>query len=168
MIHSSTIVPDTGCLCKTSLCHGMSSPLSLPLLQLRCTSSKKRQAWRTLSVKAGGLNMQSVMRQSITSSFAFRLGRETRGSLTPNVICENLAIMAHDKPRSRRQFIRDSGIATGLAAVSLACGARAQTKRQVTVRLDWIFPGPNAGFMAAQETALYPQARPHVARRPRN
>src|SRR5258708_3173957 len=158
MIHSSTIVPDTGCLCKTSLCDGMSSPLSLPLLQLRCTSSKKRQAWRTLSVKAAGLNMQSVMRQSITSSFAFRLGRETRGSLTPNVICENLAIMAHDKPRSRRQFIRDSGIATGLAAVSLACGARAQTKRQVTVRLDWIYQGPNAGFIVAQEKGFYEQA----------
>src|SRR5205807_7735708 len=123
-----------------------------------CTSSKKRQAWRTLSIKAAGLNMQSVMRQSIKSSFAFRFGRETSGSLTPNVICENLAIMAHDKPRSRRQFIRDSGIATGLAAVSLACGARAQTKRQVTVRLDWIYQGPNAGFMVAQEKGFYEQA----------
>ncbi|TMK22885.1 MAG: ABC transporter substrate-binding protein, partial [Alphaproteobacteria bacterium] len=66
--------------------------------------------------------------------------------------------MAHDKPRSRRQFIRDSGIATGLAAVSLACGARAQTKRQVTVRLDWIYQGPNAGFMVAQEKGFYEQA----------
>src|SRR5260370_8541331 len=158
MIHSSTIVPDTGCLCKTSLCHGMSSPLSLPLLQLRCTSSKKRQAWRTLSVKAAGLNMQSVMRQSITSSFAFRLGRETRGSLTPNVICENLVIMAHDKPRSRRQFIRDTGIATGLAAVSLACGPRAQTKPQVTERPDWIYQAPNSAFMVAQKKRVYHQA----------
>ena len=111
-----------------------------------------------MSVKAAGLNIQSVMRQSITSSFAFRFGRETSGSLTPNVICENLAIMAHDKPRSRRQFIRDSGIATGLAAVSLACGARAQTKRQVTVRLDWIYQGPKAGFMVAQEKGFYEQA----------
>jgi len=71
-------------------------------------------------------------------------------SLTPNVICENLATMAHDKSCSRRQFIRDSGIAAGLAAVSLARGARAaraQTKLQVTVRLDWIYQGPNAGFM---------------------
>src|SRR3989441_3711227 len=131
-----------------------------PCLCFNCAAqaAKKRQAWRTLSVKAAGLNIQSVMRQSITSSFAFRFGRETSGSLTPNVICENLAIMAHDKPRSRRQFIRDSGIVTGLAAVSLACGARAQTKRQVTVRLDWIYQGPNAGFMVAQEKGFYEQA----------
>ena len=79
------------------------------------------------------------------------------GSLTPNVICENLAVMAHDKSRSRRQFIRDSGIAAGLAAVSLARGARAQTKRQVTVRLDWIYQGPNAGFMVAQDKGFYEQ-----------
>src|SRR5213080_3508248 len=59
---------------------------------------------------------------------------------------------------TRRQFIRDSGIVTGLAAVSLACGARAQTKRQVTVRLDWIYQGPNAGFMVAQEKGFYEQA----------
>jgi NitT/TauT family transport system substrate-binding protein len=88
---------------------------------------------------------------------AFRFEREMSGSLTPNVICENLAVMAHDKSRSRRQFIRDSGIAAGLAAVSLARGARAQTKRQVTVRLDWIYQGPNAGFMVAQDKGFYEQ-----------
>src|SRR6266481_7844351 len=158
MIHSSTIVPDTGCLCKTSLCDDMSSPLSLPLLQLRCTSSKKKTSMADIERQGSGVEHAVGHAPIDHESFAFRFGRETSGSLTPNVICENLAIMAHDKPRSRRQFIRDSGIATGLAAVSLACGARAQTKRQVTVRLDWIYQGPNAGFMVAQEKGFYEQA----------
>src|SRR6516164_1278395 len=98
------------------------------------------------------------MRRSIRSAHAhFDFEREMSGSLTPNVICENLAVMAHDKSRSRRQFVRDSGIAAGLAAMSLARGGRAQTKRQLTVRLDWIYQGPNAGFMVAQDKGFYEQ-----------
>src|SRR5258705_4077640 len=62
------------------------------------------------------------------------------------------------KPRSRRQFLRQVGIATGIAAVPLACRARAQTKRQVTMRLDWLYQGPNAGFLIAQEKGFYEQA----------
>jgi hypothetical protein len=54
---------------------------------------------------------------------AFRFEREMSMSLTSNIMCENLAVMAHDKSRSRRQFIRDSGIAAGL--VVRARGARA-------------------------------------------
>jgi NitT/TauT family transport system substrate-binding protein len=133
----------------------------IPALAFASTALHKQQkktSMADIERQGSGVEHQSVMRQSITSSFAFRFGHETSGSLTPNVICENLATMAHDKPRSRRQFIRDSGIATGLAAVSLACGARAQTKRQVTLRLDWIYQGPNAGFMVAQEKGFYEQA----------
>src|SRR5258708_5855201 len=61
-------------------------------------------------------------------------------------------------PRSRRQFLRQVGIAAGLAAVPLACRARAQTKRQVTMRLDWLYQGPNAGFLIAQEKGFAEQA----------
>src|SRR5262249_24721779 len=62
------------------------------------------------------------------------------------------------KPRSRRQFLRQVGIAAGLAAIPLARRGRAQTKRQVTMRLDWLYQGPNAGFLIAQEKGFYEQA----------
>jgi NitT/TauT family transport system substrate-binding protein len=65
--------------------------------------------------------------------------------------------MSRDKPTSRRQFLRDAGIAAGLATVPIARPARAQAKRQVTVRLDWIYQGPNAGFMVAQDKGFYEQ-----------
>jgi NitT/TauT family transport system substrate-binding protein len=62
------------------------------------------------------------------------------------------------KPRSRRHFLRQVGVAAGLAAVPLARRARAQTKRQVTMRLDWLYQGPNAGFLIAQDKGYYEQA----------
>jgi NitT/TauT family transport system substrate-binding protein len=58
---------------------------------------------------------------------------------------------------SRRQFLRHAG--AGLLAVPLARGARAQTKlRDVSLRLDWVFQGPNAGFMIAHEKGFYAEA----------
>src|SRR6266849_7189381 len=66
--------------------------------------------------------------------------------------------MLRDKPTSRRQFLRDAGIAAGLAAVPLARRGLAQTKRQVTMRLDWLYQGPNAGFLIAQDKGFYEQA----------
>jgi NitT/TauT family transport system substrate-binding protein len=69
--------------------------------------------------------------------------------------------MPRDKRTSRRQFLRDAGItaglAAGLAALLLARPARAQARRQVTVRLDWIYQGPNAGFMVARDKGFYEQ-----------
>src|SRR5207245_7953276 len=50
------------------------------------------------------------------------------------------------------------GIAAGLAAVSLGRRGRAQTKRQVIMRLDWLYQGPNAGFLVAQDKGFYEQA----------
>ena len=63
------------------------------------------------------------------------------------------------KPTSRRQFLRHAATAAGLAAVPLACPrlARAQLKA-VTLRLDWLFQGPNGGFMVAQEKGYYREA----------
>src|SRR5437764_3890612 len=62
------------------------------------------------------------------------------------------------KPRSRRQFLRQVGIAAGLAAVPLAHRGFAQAKRQVSMRLDWLYQGPNAGFLVAQDKGFYEQA----------
>src|SRR5437660_7908922 len=62
-----------------------------------------------------------------------------------------------NKTTSRRQFLRKAGIA-GLAAFPIARSARAQAKRQVTMRLDWLYQGPNAGFIIAQEKGFYKEA----------
>ena len=58
---------------------------------------------------------------------------------------------------SRRQFLRCAGAA--LAAAPLARPAIAQIKlRDITMRLDWVYQGPNAGFMMAQEKGFYKEA----------
>ena len=56
---------------------------------------------------------------------------------------------------SKRQLLRQGGAATALAVLPLARPARAQAKRQVTMRLDWLYQGPNAGFMIAQDKGFY-------------
>ena len=60
-----------------------------------------------------------------------------------------------DRPSSsRRQFL--GGAAAAFAAAPLARPAVAQTKlRDVTFRLDWVFQGPNAGFMVAHQKGFY-------------
>jgi NitT/TauT family transport system substrate-binding protein len=62
------------------------------------------------------------------------------------------------KPKSRRQFLGQVGVAAGLAAVPFVRRGHAQTKRQVTMRLDWLYQGPNAGFLIAQDKGFYEQA----------
>ena len=62
------------------------------------------------------------------------------------------------KRTSRRQFLQRIGIAAGLAAAPLARRGFAQAKRQVTMRLDWLYQGPNAGFLIAQDKGFYEQA----------
>jgi len=59
---------------------------------------------------------------------------------------------------SRRQFLRQAGAAAGLLAVPLARPAVAQAKRDVTFRLDWIYQGPHAGFLVAQDKGYYAKA----------
>jgi len=67
------------------------------------------------------------------------------------------SIPMSSKRSSRRQFLRHAG--AGLLAVPLARPALAQAKlRDVTLRLDWVYQGPNAGFMVAQDKGFYAQA----------
>jgi NitT/TauT family transport system substrate-binding protein len=61
-----------------------------------------------------------------------------------------------DKMRSRRKIL--GGMAVALGLFPFARSTRAQSKRQVTMRLDWLFQGPNAGFMVAHEKGFYEQA----------
>lgn len=59
---------------------------------------------------------------------------------------------------SRRSFLRRAGAAAGLAALPSLVRHRARaagTLRPVTMRLDWLYQGPNAGFMVAQRKGFY-------------
>ena len=65
---------------------------------------------------------------------------------------------------SRRRFLRQAGAATlatvPLATAPLARMARAQVgkARDISFRLDWVYQGPNAGFMLAHDKGYYMQA----------
>jgi NitT/TauT family transport system substrate-binding protein len=66
------------------------------------------------------------------------------------------------RPRasSRRSFLRRSAATAGLAALA-STGfrrARAAGLRPVNMRLDWLYQGPNAGFMVAQRKGFYKDA----------
>ena len=66
---------------------------------------------------------------------------------------------------SRRRFLQNSALAGGALAVSaLPYRARAAAPlRQVSMTLDWIYQGPNVGFMLAQDKGFYRQAGLDVA-----
>ncbi len=63
-------------------------------------------------------------------------------------------------PVSRRSFLKQSAASAG--AVALTGAARpvraAGPPRPVTLLLDWIYQGPNSGFMLAQEKGFYRDA----------
>ena len=66
--------------------------------------------------------------------------------------------MPNDKAISRRKFIRGAGAAAGLAAIPFI-NVHGQSKlRPVSMRLDWLFQGPNVGFIVAKEKGYYEQA----------
>lgn len=67
--------------------------------------------------------------------------------------------MSRVKSPSRRKLIRATGAALGIAAVPFIRSANAQSKpRPVTMRLDWLFNGPNCGFVVAKEKGFYTKA----------
>jgi len=63
-------------------------------------------------------------------------------------------------PVSRRRLLKNSMLAAGaLSLPSMPFRARAQgALKPVTMTLDWIFQGPNVGFMLAQEKGFYREA----------
>jgi NitT/TauT family transport system substrate-binding protein len=68
----------------------------------------------------------------------------------------------HNFPRvpvSRRRFLRTSALATGaLATPAIWSRGRAADLKPVTLTLDWLFQGPNAGFLVAQDKGFYRDA----------
>src|SRR3954463_7877476 len=66
--------------------------------------------------------------------------------------------MANDKSLSRRRFIGSAGAVAGLSVIPFI-KAHGQSKlRPVTMRLDWLFQGPNVGFIVAREKGFYQAA----------
>ncbi len=60
------------------------------------------------------------------------------------------------KSPSRRKLIGATGAALGIAAVPFVRSANAQSKlRPVTMRLDWLYNGPNCGFVVARDKGYY-------------
>lgn len=60
---------------------------------------------------------------------------------------------------SRRSFLGRAGLISGLAAFPLARSRRARAAtRQITMRLDWLFQGPNVGFIVARDQKFYEAA----------
>jgi NitT/TauT family transport system substrate-binding protein len=65
-----------------------------------------------------------------------------------------------NRPISRREFLERTALAAGALSLPLgAASTRAQGQvKQVTMTLDWVFQGPNAGFVVAREKGFYRDA----------
>jgi NitT/TauT family transport system substrate-binding protein len=63
--------------------------------------------------------------------------------------------MAERNQVSRRRFLRRSSAAACVTLLAAPRIARAADLRKVTMRLDWLFQGPNDGFMIAQTKGFY-------------
>jgi NitT/TauT family transport system substrate-binding protein len=68
-------------------------------------------------------------------------------------------------PMSRRRFLKKTALAAGAFALPAApFSARAVGPlKQVSMTLDWVFQGPNVGFMLAQDKGFYREAGLDVA-----
>jgi NitT/TauT family transport system substrate-binding protein len=62
-----------------------------------------------------------------------------------------------NKKTSRRRFLKAAAAAAALSAPPLR-PARAADLKHVTLRLDWIYQGPNSGFMVARDKGYYAEA----------
>lgn len=61
-------------------------------------------------------------------------------------------------PLSRRRFLADSALAAAAAAAGAAPRRAYAALKPVSVTLDWIYQGPNAGFMIARDKGFYRDA----------
>jgi NitT/TauT family transport system substrate-binding protein len=73
--------------------------------------------------------------------------------------------VARRAPMSRRRFLKKTALAAGTLAVPvMPFSARAAGPlKQVSMTLDWVFQGPNVGFMLAQDKGFYREAGLDVA-----
>src|SRR5215831_12353431 len=57
---------------------------------------------------------------------------------------------------SRRRFLRYAGVSS--AILGFGAPARAAARTEVSMRLDWLFQGPNVGFVVAKDKGYYDKA----------
>src|ERR1700684_1606770 len=61
-------------------------------------------------------------------------------------------------PVSRRRFLKNSALAAGVLAVPAVRARAAGPLKPVSMMMDWIYQGPNVGFMLAREKGFYREA----------
>ena len=67
--------------------------------------------------------------------------------------------MSDHAATTRRSVLAIIAVAAGFVAVACVPTGYAQSpKRDVTLRLDWLFQGPNSGFMVAKDKGYYTEA----------
>jgi NitT/TauT family transport system substrate-binding protein len=68
------------------------------------------------------------------------------------------------EPVSRRRFLKSSALTTASLALPFApIQSRAASLKPVSLTLDWVYQGANAGFMVAREKAFYRDAGLNVS-----
>ncbi len=68
------------------------------------------------------------------------------------------ALAIWHRPISRRRFVTSSAAAVGAMALIRSPFVHAAPVKKVSMTLDWIFQGPNCGFMLARDKGFYEQA----------
>lgn len=66
--------------------------------------------------------------------------------------------MSDHAAASRRSFLRTAAAAGLAVAACIPAGYAQSAKRDVTLRLDWLYQGPNSGFMVAKDKGYYDEA----------
>jgi NitT/TauT family transport system substrate-binding protein len=67
--------------------------------------------------------------------------------------------VSHQAAATRRSFLLFSTALAGFVTITCAQPGYAQTpKRDVSLRLDWLYQGPNSGFMVAKDKGYYDEA----------
>ena len=67
--------------------------------------------------------------------------------------------MSNSGATNNRSNLPIIALAAGLLAIACVQSGHAQSpKRDVSLRLDWLFQGPNSGFMVAKDKGYYDSA----------
>lgn len=65
---------------------------------------------------------------------------------------------SNSAPLSRRRLLKNSTLAAAALAAPVTPTRAAAPLKQVSMTLDWIYQGPNVGFIMAQEKGFYREA----------
>ena len=66
--------------------------------------------------------------------------------------------MSNRQATTKRYFLHAAAVAGLIALPCLIAGQAQAQKQHVTLRLDWLYQGPNSGFMVAKDKGYYDEA----------